>query len=97
MNDFTIIRNEPPDVPLELIFEISSWLLSEQKAPLSKTSLNTTDDKMLYLLWAKFEKYAYYTVGDALAMNVKEEFYSMFTKERLAELLFNNDWNHDPR
>jgi len=87
--------NGPPDFPLELIFEYTEYLLSKCKVTLNKTSLVTDDDKMMYLLWAKFDKYALYTLEDVQKLNVRDEFYKMFTAEMLAKILFTSNWSYE--
>lgn len=91
------IFNGPDDFPIAYIFEYSNWLFEHEEHDIDKTNLNTEDDKMMFLLYNKFKKYAKYTLKDIRELNVKQEFDSMFSKEMIADVLLNNNWKHEPK
>lgn len=83
-----------PDTPLRTVFEYFNMVLSKY-GKLSGNILNE-EDKMLLLLFNKFKKFQNYTITDAMKMDVRKEFYSSFTKERLWHILETNDWSYGP-
>lgn len=90
------VFNGSPDMPLELVFEFTNYLLSEEHTNPHKLGLKTDGDKMMFLLYNKFKKYENFTIGDALKLDVKHEFESMFSNQMLTHILLTNDWSYDP-
>ena len=81
------------DVSLEVVFKYINWLLNEYgfKTTFEEMKFEyDNEDFMMLLLYNKFQKYKSFTVEDALNMNIKEEFDSMFSVCDLLNILRND-------
>ena len=70
------------DATLEVVFKYMNYLIDEYGFKRCFEEMKyeyDNEDFMMWLLYNKFQKYKSFTVEDALNLNIKEEFESMFS------------------